>query len=54
MNTIPKQESPIATISSLIGPLMANMMFRRANVSLPIPDIDPKAHVEGFLNGRRL
>ncbi len=45
-------ESPLATVSSLLGPVMISQMFRRANLQLPVPTIDPKAVVEAFLHGR--
>jgi AcrR family transcriptional regulator len=47
-------ESPITTISSLLGPVLISQMFRRANLELPAPTIDPAAHVAAFLRGRAL
>jgi len=48
-----KDESPFATISALLGSIMINQMFRHANLNLPVPGIDPQAHVDAFLNGRK-
>lgn len=45
-------ESPLATISSLLGPVMIGQMFRRANLELPAPAADLESHVEAFLRGR--
>lgn len=49
-----KNEDPLASLSALIGPIMVNQMFRRANPNLPTPIIDPQEHVESFLLGRKL
>jgi AcrR family transcriptional regulator len=48
-----KDESPLASLSALIGPILAIQMLRHAKLDLPVPAIDPKAHVEAFLDGRR-
>lgn len=47
------EESPLTALGALIGPIMVNQMLRRANGGLPVPAIDPQAHVAAFLNGRR-
>ena len=49
-----KNESPLATIGALMGPIMINQMFRYADLDLSISAIDPQAHVDSFLHGRRL
>jgi AcrR family transcriptional regulator len=49
-----RNESPIATVSALIGPIMIGQMFRRAGMDQPVPVPDPQAHVHSFLNGRGL
>jgi AcrR family transcriptional regulator len=49
-----KKEVPLASLSALIGPILVSQMFRRANPSLPTPIIEPQAHVDAFLNGRKL
>lgn len=48
-----KDESPLACLSALIGPILTSQMLRHANLNLPIPDMDPQAHVDIFLNGRK-
>jgi len=48
-----KNESPLTTISALLGPVMINQMFRHAGLNLPVPTIDPQEHVKAFLNGRK-
>lgn len=45
-------ESPLTTISSLLGPIIIGQMFRRANLSPAVPTIDPKRYVGAFLRGR--
>lgn len=45
-------ESPLATISSLLGPIIISQLFRRANLAPPVPAVDPKAYVGAFLRGR--
>lgn len=47
-----KKESPMVTLSALIGPIMINHLARRANLGLPIPEIDSKSFTLAFLNGR--
>ena len=47
-----KAESPLASLTALIGPLMVSHMFRRANLGLPDLVIEPRSHVQGFLRGR--
>ena len=49
-----KSEPPLASLSALIGPILVSQMLRHANLNLPVPDIDAKAHVDSFLHGRRL
>jgi AcrR family transcriptional regulator len=45
-------ESPILTISSLLGPVLLNQMIRRANLDVAAPPVDAAAHVAAFLRGR--
>jgi len=47
-----KKESPLECLSALIGPIMVSQMFQRANLTLSVPALDPRAHVDAFLNGR--
>jgi len=49
-----KNESPLASLSALIGPILVSQMLRHANLDLPVPELDPQAHVDAFLNGRKL
>lgn len=49
-----KKESPLVSLGALIGPIMVSQMFRRANLNLPLPAVDPQAHVDSFLSGRKL
>ncbi len=48
-----KDESPLVSLSALIGPIMVSQMFRRANLNLPVPALDPQDHVGCFLRGRK-
>jgi AcrR family transcriptional regulator len=48
-----KAESPLASLSALIGPIMVSQMIRRSNLKLPFPFIDPQEHVDSFLHGRK-
>ena len=48
-----RPEPPLTVVSALIGPVMINQMFRRANLELAVPSIDVGAYVEAFLRGRR-
>jgi AcrR family transcriptional regulator len=48
-----KQESPLASLNALIGPMMTSQMIRRANLGLPVPEIDAREHVDAFLHGRK-
>jgi len=48
-----KNESPLASLSALIGPILVGQMLQHANLNLPVPAIDPQAHVDAFLNGRK-
>ena len=48
-----RRESPLATLGALMGPIMINQMFRHADVDLPVPEIDSRAYVDAFLNGRK-
>jgi len=47
-----KDESPLASLSALIGPIMVSQMFRRANPDIAAPAVEPKEHVDAFLRGR--
>ena len=47
-----KQESPFTSLNALIGPMMTSQMFQRANLGLPVPDMDAREHVDAFLYGR--
>jgi AcrR family transcriptional regulator len=47
-----KNESPMACLSALIGPIMVSQMFRRARLDLPLPTVDLQDHVMAFLLGR--
>jgi len=47
-----KGKSPIASLNSLIGPLMTSQMFRGTDLDLPILEINPQEHVKYFLQGR--
>ena len=49
-----RDESPFACINALIGPILVGQMLRHANLDFPIPAMDSQAHVEAFLNGRKL
>lgn len=49
-----KDESPLACLSALISPILVSQMIRHANLNLPVPAMDPQAHVDAFLNGRKL
>jgi len=48
-----KPEPALTSLNALIGPIMTSQMFRRANLGLPIPDMDASAHVDSFLRGRK-
>jgi len=47
-----KNESPLACLSALIGPIMVSQMFRRANPDIAAPAVEPKEYVDVFLRGR--
>ncbi|MCP4415609.1 MAG: TetR/AcrR family transcriptional regulator [Chloroflexi bacterium] len=47
-----KQEPPLTSLSVLLGPLMINYMFGRANPDVPMQTIDPQNYVNAFLHGR--
>jgi len=47
-------ESPLASLGALIGPILTSQMLRHANLNLPVPPMDPQAHIDSFLNGRKL
>jgi AcrR family transcriptional regulator len=49
-----KNEPPLVCLGALIGPIMVSQMFRRANLNEPLPAVDPQAHVDSFLRGRKL
>ena len=48
-----KAEPPIAGLNGLLSPLMTSQMFRRADLELPAMDVNPRKHVENFLQGRK-
>ena len=48
-----QDESPLTSLNALIGPMMTGHMIRRANLSLPAPDMDARAHVDIFLHGMK-
>ena len=48
-----KSEAPLTSLNALIGPLMTDQMLRRANLGVPVPDVDAEEHVDTFLNGRK-
>lgn len=48
-----KPEAPLSSLNALIGPLMTGQMMRRADLGLPVPDMDASAHVDSFLHGRK-
>jgi AcrR family transcriptional regulator len=48
-----KKESPLTSLNALIGPMMTNQMFRRANTGFPVPEINAREHVDTFLQGRK-
>ena len=48
-----KDESPLASLTALIGPILVNQMLQHANLNLPVPTIDPQTHVDTFLHGRK-
>ncbi len=47
-------ESPFSSLNALIGPLMTEQMFRRADLGIPISDLIPAQYVASFLAGRRV
>jgi len=49
-----RNESPLASLTALIGPILVTQMLRHANFNLPIPAMDSQSHVDAFLNGRKL
>lgn len=48
-----KSESPFATLSALLGPIMITQMFRHASLHFSVPGIEPQEHVAAFLQGRK-
>jgi len=48
-----KNESPLACLTALIGPILVSQMIRHANLDMPIPAMDSQVHVDAFLNGRK-
>lgn len=48
-----KEESPLASLTALIGPILVTQMLRHTYLNIPIPALDPQAHVDAFLNGRK-
>ena len=48
-----RPESPLTSLSVLLGPLMMNFTFARANPEgLPIQSIDARDYVQAFMHGR--
>ena len=47
-----RSESPVVTLTALIGPLLVQEMFRRTGIGFAVPQIDTRAHVAAFLEGR--
>lgn len=47
-----KQESPLSAVSSLIGPIMVQQMFRRAVSNMTFQALSSQEHVDAFLHGR--
>lgn len=47
-----KKEPVLTSLSVLIGPLMVRHMLERANLEMPLPEIDPQEYVNHFLSGR--
>lgn len=48
-----RDESPIACLGALLGPIMVNQMVQRAEFGLLVPAIDAREHVLTFLHGRK-
>lgn len=48
-----KEESPLASLTALIGPILVTQMLRHTDLNIPIPAMDSQAHVDAFLNGRK-
>ena len=48
-----REESPFACLNILIGPLMMNQMFLRAELGVAAETISPEEHVAAFLQGRQ-
>jgi len=48
-----RDEAPLTCLGALIGPILTGQMLRQANLNLPVPALDPQAHVDAFLNGRK-
>ena len=49
-----KNESPLACLTALIGPILVSQMIHHANLNLPAAALDTQAHVDSFLNGRKI
>jgi AcrR family transcriptional regulator len=49
-----KNETPLASLGALIGPIMVSQMLRRAKLNLPVPVVDAQEHVDSFLRGRKV
>ena len=49
-----KKEPVLNSLSVLLGPLMVRHMIVRADLDLPIPEVQPQEYVDTFLNGRLL
>jgi len=48
-----KPESPLTALNALIGPMMTSQMIRRADLGLPVPDLEASAYVDAFVHGRK-
>ena len=48
-----RDESPLACLTALIGPILVSQMLRHANLNLPVPAMDSQAYVDAFLSGRK-
>jgi AcrR family transcriptional regulator len=49
-----RQEHPLHTLASLIGPLLVTAMIRRTMPNGPLPPIDLPSHVAHFLEGHQV
>ena len=53
LHGILKEDSPLPSLNSLLGPLMTSQMFRRADLGLPTVDVNPTEYIDYFLQGRK-